>query len=340
MTSFSFRSSIIAGAVSAVLATSAFAAESTELFSWEGKTYSLKKLEPRLQQAFYDAEVKAWEQQSLIIDEALFSLHVDQMAAKDDRSVEETERKLLEVEPVTDAEAEAFYNDFKDRIQMPLEQVKPRIKQELQARRQMEKYQAIIAEIKKAGNFSLTLPQPESPTFDIDLENYAWKGAEDAQITIVEFADYRCGYCKTATEAMTKIMADYPGKLKLYHVDYPVVDRGNPEGLSAKLARGASCLREQDNDAFWKYNTLAFDNQSALTEASPAEFAKQLKMDMGKFNQCVTSEKTKKFVADSKALGDDLGVTGTPTFFINGKRIHTHDAEVDVRAAIESTLKK
>ncbi|WP_461538695.1 DsbA family protein [Spongorhabdus nitratireducens] len=343
-TAFDFRTGILASAMTAVLAASALPAlaadtASAELFQWKGQSYSLKQLEPRLQEAFYETRVKAWEQQGQVIDEALFSLYVDQLAAKDDRSVDETARELLKIDPITDEEIEEFFDSYKDKIPVPLEEIKPRIRQELETRKQLEKYEEVVEKIKQEGKFNLSLPKPEAPSYDMNLTVYPWKGAEDAPVTIVEFADYRCGYCKKATEAVKNILADYPDKLKIYHIDFPVVDRGAPEGLSTRLARGAYCARQQGNDAYWNYYNMAFKEQSSLNDDSPADLARKLKLNMDKFSKCVTSDVAKTFVVDSKELGSELGVTGTPSFFVNGKRVHSHDPEKDLRAMIDDQLK-
>ena len=305
------------------------------LFSYEGKNYQLKDLQPFLQQSFFDAEIKAWDNQNRILEQAAVEMYIEKKAAKANRAITDVRKELFAIEPVTKEEIQALYDQFKDQIGMPLEQVEPQIRQELEGRKRQEIRQKLIAKVKKEGNFKSLLPKPEAPVLSMDLTPYPWKGAKDAAITIVEFADYNCGYCRKAKPELDKLMKQYKDKVKLYYVDYLVTERGVP-GSSTETARGAYCAGKQDK--FWEFYNLAYEKP--VTMETAGELAGKLKLNEEAFTACVTSDESKQFVLNSNHLARNLGVTGAPSFFINGQRLHTHDPAVDLKAEIEKRLKK
>ena len=317
--------------LSASISMGAAAANNDVLFSYEGKDYQLKDIQPLLQQSYYDAEVKARESLNRVLEQAMVEMYIENKATKEGRSIAEVRNELFTFEPVTQDEVQKLYDQFKDRIGMPLEQVEPQIRQELEGRKRSEAIQKLIAKVKKETRFQSKLPQPEAPTVSMDLSPYPWKGAKDAEITLVEFADYNCGYCQKAKPEIDKLMAEYKDKVKLYYVDYLVTERGVP-GNSSATAGGAYCAGKQNK--YWEFNSMAYQKRDMSAE----EVAKELKLNEKDFSACITSEESREFVLNSNQFANGLGVSGTPTFFINGQRLHTHDLSKDLKAEIEKRL--
>ena len=309
----------------------ALAASDDVVFSYEGKDYQLKDVQPFLQQSYFDAEVKARESLNRILEQAMVEMYIENKAAKEDRSIVEVRNELFTYEPVTQDEVQKLYDQFKDRIGMPLAQVEPQIRQELEGRKRNETIQKLVAKVKKETRFQSKLPQPEAPTVSMDLSPYPWKGAKDAEITIVEFADYNCGTCQKAKPEVDKLMKEYKDKVKLYYVDFLVTERGVP-GNSTATARGAYCAGKQEK--FWEFNGMSYKQR----EMSAEDVAKGLKLNQKDFSACIASDESRQFVLNSNQLANDLGVSGTPTFFINGQRLHTHNAGADLKAEIEKRL--
>ncbi|MFK0573683.1 DsbA family protein [Endozoicomonas sp.] len=325
----------IAGTGSIATSASAVAAGNDVLFSYEGKGYQLKDMQPFLQQAYYDAEVEARDSLNRVLEQAVVAMYIENKANESGRSIQEMRASLFNYEPATQKEVKALYEQYKDQIDMPFGQVEPQLREELENRKRQEVIQTLIARVKKESGFESKLPQPEAPSLAMDLSPYPWKGASDASITVVEFADYNCGYCRTAKPDIDKLMKQYKDKIKLYYVDYLVTERGVP-GSSTATARGAYCAGKQDK--FREFFNLAYEKPVTMTTSG--DLAKTLKLDQKAFAACVTSDDSAQFVLDSHQLAQDLGVTGTPTFFVNGQRLHTHDPAIDLKAEIEKRLKQ
>lgn len=303
------------------------------LFSYHGKEYRLKDLQPWLQQSFYDAQVKAKQNMEQILNQAMVEMYVEQMATQTNRSIDDIRKELFKAEAVTQSEIQQVYDQLKDRIGLPLKEVEARIRQELENEKRQIAIRALIQRVRKETGFISKLSEPEAPTFAIDLKPYPFKGSAKANITVVEFADYNCGYCRKSKPEIDKVMKQYRDKVKLYYVDFPVTEKGIP-GSTTQTARGAYCAGKQGK--FWAYHDLAY--KEPVTMNTAGKLAKTLKLDEKSFQACLNSKASGKFVSDSVKLADKLGVNGTPTLFINGKRLHTHDVGKDLKVEIEKLL--
>jgi protein-disulfide isomerase len=163
--------------------------------------------------------------------------------------------------------------------------------------------------------------QPTAPTFDInkiDLSKAQIKGKSNAKVTIVEYSDFQCPYCARATtEAVAQIIKDYvdTGKVRLIFRHFPLSMHQN----AAKAAEVAECAGDQGK--FWEMHDKLFANQQALDVESLKKYASDLGLDTTKFNTCLTTGAKQSIVQAQVSEGSRFGVTGTPTFFINGKQV-------------------
>ena len=153
-------------------------------------------------------------------------------------------------------------------------------------------------------------------------ENVKPLGNEDANITLVEFADYRCPFChKFHEETFDKVVTNIinTGKANYLFKDFVVNDRGEYKG-SMQAAVASHCAAEQDK--YWEYSKEVFKNfkpepQHWVTLDSLIKFANNIQIqDIGKFKSCVESNKYQNQIQDSGSLAKQLGITGTPSFVV------------------------
>ncbi|HUS84774.1 MAG TPA: thioredoxin domain-containing protein [Anaerolineales bacterium] len=152
----------------------------------------------------------------------------------------------------------------------------------------------------------------EEPTrFDVSVDDDPALGPEDAPITIVEFSDFRCPYCKVFhVETFEVLMAKYPNQIHFVYRDFPVVG-----GRDAALA--SECAHEQG--AYWEFHDLLFSGEYPnLDRDTFAAYAEKLDLDVEDFLACVDEERYGDEVDADARYAAGLGITGTPTFFING----------------------
>ncbi len=153
------------------------------------------------------------------------------------------------------------------------------------------------------------------PRYDIPINaDDPVLGPADAPITIVEFADFQCPFCiRHAKETDPRLKADYGDQIRYVYKDFPLSSL-HPDAFSAALS--AQCAREQNK--FWEYQDLLFTGTLGLGRQAYDAYAQQLGLDMTAFDQCLDEERYADQVQADYDLGVKLGVSSTPTFFING----------------------
>jgi len=183
--------------------------------------------------------------------------------------------------------------------------------------------------------------QPAPVDLKIDKGDYVL-GDKDAKVTIVEFSDFQCPFCRSFwSGAFAQIKKDYvdTGKARLVYRHYPL----SFHPAAHISAQAAECAGDQAK--FWEMHDKMFFEQSKLGqgtieygEAEIKTWAAQLGLNSGDFNQCLDSGKYSQKVDDDSALGSASGVSGTPTIFINGQRIVGAQPYATFKAIIDKAL--
>lgn len=180
--------------------------------------------------------------------------------------------------------------------------------------------------------------QPEQPAqpgkINVSADDDPWRGNKDAKVVIIEFSDYACPYCaRFATEVEPKILDNYGDRVKIVFRDFPV------HGQIAYLAaEAADCAGEQGK--YWEYHDLLFENQHEWMSNTTKlyGYAEQLGLNTTAFKACLDSGKYKSEVDKDLQDGRNYGVTGTPTFFINGKMVVGYRPYEEFTSLIEQEL--
>ncbi|MCW8884991.1 MAG: DsbA family protein [Motiliproteus sp.] len=304
-------------------------------FSYDGQSYQEDSLPPALQQKFYELEQKANEQRRQAIDQYIVNRYLRERAKAESISVRQLQQQLLSVTHASDAELKAFYDSNQSRIKQPFAQVKERIAEFINNQRRSMKEAQLLTTIMTDKGYRVQLDSVEAPRFEVATEGYPTKGSADAKVTLIEFADYQCPHCKKASKIVKDLLKRYEGDLKVVYRDFPI----NPSGISRKVSEAAVCAQEQGK--FWPFHDLAFERQSYLKAIKPDLLAKQVGLDMDQFNACYAGDDNTAKVAASSNEAEELGLTGTPSFFVNGKLLHVHgELEPALIKAVEDALKE
>lgn len=155
--------------------------------------------------------------------------------------------------------------------------------------------------------------QPQYTRYDIPTDNFYALGPADAPITIVEFSDFECPFCRRwHAEVYKPLLAAYPGQIRLVYRNLPLTSI-HPDALAA--AEAAMCAGEQD--VYWKYHDKLFSSES-LGRDVYLQYAQDLGLNMQTFEACLNDHKYQKTIETDSDFAVNLGVRSTPTFFING----------------------
>jgi protein-disulfide isomerase len=230
-----------------------------------------------------------------------------------------TEEQLIKAEvqdkasAPSDAEVQGFFQQLQQQGRIPpdapMDALKPQLVQALGQRKQQERAQEFITQLKTAANVKTSLPAPRAQVAATGPS----KGPENAQVTIVEFSDFQCPFCGRAATTLDEVMKGYEGKVRLVFRHFPL--NFHPE--APKAAEASLCAADQGK--FWEYHDKLFQNQRALQVPQLKEYATQVGLDAGKFNTCLDSGGKAATVQKDMKDGEQLGVTGTPGFFVNGR---------------------
>lgn len=142
------------------------------------------------------------------------------------------------------------------------------------------------------------------------------RGSVDAPVTIMSFSDYQCPYCVRAEPVLAEILERYPDQVRVVHRHFPL-DNIHPFARTA--AEASMCAEEQGK--FWEYHDGIFARQGKLEDGSFSEISSEVGLDAEAFNSCLEERRYKDFVDTDFAAGQEAGVTGTPSFFLNGIKL-------------------
>jgi protein-disulfide isomerase len=157
------------------------------------------------------------------------------------------------------------------------------------------------------------------------IQDLPKKGPEGAAVTLVEFSDFQCPFCKGASETIEQLLEKYSDDIQFSYMHFPL--NMHPWALPAAIT--ASCTSTLDHDAFWTLHDAYFENQDDLTLENVIEksrgFVAGTGIDMAAWSECAEDDASASHAAAVEAvdramfLGNAYGLTGTPGFFINGE---------------------
>lgn len=149
------------------------------------------------------------------------------------------------------------------------------------------------------------------------------EGPADAPVTIYEFSDLECPFCKQENGRLQRLVGNMPGKVRVIFKYYPLVNI-HPWAMQAAIA--AACVTQHNRGDFWPFEEAVFDHQADLDAANAARRLRDFALDSGTpeafYNRCIQSPAPRKEVAKTIALGHEVGVKSTPTLYMNGRPIN------------------
>jgi protein-disulfide isomerase len=151
--------------------------------------------------------------------------------------------------------------------------------------------------------------------YNVTVGNDPIWGNAEAQVVMIEFSDFNCSFCgRFAKQTLNPLMEAYADRVKFVYRDYPILAQSS---LDSALA--AQCAYEQDK--FWEYHNILFNSQGQFARDFYLQTAKDLELDVDKFTSCLDNQTFRDEVIKDATEAQQLGLRGTPSFFINGRYI-------------------
>ncbi len=243
--------------------------------------------------------------------------------------------KLLEQEvdskvaQPTDGEVEAYYLG-QSRPSARLEDIREQIRTGLM-RLKVQKARQAYADSLRAKTEVVVNLRP--PSVQVAYDAARVRGNANAPVTIVEFSDFQCPFCRSVQTTLRNVLAKYKGRAKLAYRDFPLREI-HPQAQTA--AEAARCAGDQGK--FWEFHDALFADQSKLKEADLGAHAHALGLDEKSFQACLASGKYKPKVDADIQEAIKAGVGGTPAFFINGVFLNGAQPQAEFDKIIDNQL--
>ena len=260
-----------------------------------------------LESKVYDLKHQALESMA---DEYL----LEQAAKRDKLTVPDYLKKAIgdKTPQVSEADAHKYYDQRKGPGTPPFDQIKTRLIAALQNQSDQEQREKVLAALRKETPTKILIT---APRVEVASAGHPSLGSADAPITIVEFSDFQCPFCKRVEPALKQVREKYGDKVRLVYMDFPLPMHGH----ALDAAKAGRCAAEQGK--FWPYHDAMFADQSRQSPADLKATAKSLGLDTAKFDTCFDQAKYEAGVRADMEQGKQLGIDGTPAFFINGRML-------------------
>jgi len=170
--------------------------------------------------------------------------------------------------------------------------------------------------------------------YDVELGEAPTKGPAAAVITIVEWSDFQCPFCNRVSPTLAKIEEEYGDQVQLAFKHLPLSI--HPQAPQAHAAAEAAHRQGK----FWEMHDRIFQNQRDLSVATLEGYAQQIGLDMNQYTEDVEDDDVRQRIDDDMEQASKLGVTGTPSFFINGRYLSGAQPFENFKRVIDAALEK
>lgn len=297
-----------------------------------GRNIMLEELDNAMISEIFGLEQQIYSLRKAALENLVSKITLEGEARRKGIAVEELRRQLTagKVE-ISTAQVEEVYSENASAFAaMSPDEAKERLRLDLESQARMKLYRDALAALKKNSTIDIRLKEPRLPVLDDGRSPTL--GTKEAIVTIFEFSDFQCPYCRQSQSALKKIMQSHAQNLKLVFKHFPL--EIHSEAFAA--AQAAYCAGEQGS--FWKYHDALF----ALDRFSPEIFKKKasdFNLDMPRFSACMDSEASRTAILADIREAKRLGINSTPTFIINGRLFRGVSTFEDFQAVIEHELK-
>lgn len=300
------------------------------LFEFDGKRYTEADLPVDVQTTIYEFRKENVHRLDSTLNQFAMRLDMAKAAGRANETPLPEIEDLVQVEKPAEEDLRKLYDANKDRLPpgTTFEQIRPDIEKYVTSQKMSEVMQAKAAEFKNANKYNFLVSHPTAPLVNIDTSKMPTTGNKDGKIVMVEVADYLCPHCQMMHAEVEKVLSEMASTLKFHPVTFSL----RPTGLSGQLARGAICAQKQGEDKFWAYHNTTFglaktkgwkvsdpESMDAVKEIQAA-----IQLDNAAHEACINSDEAKKELTDLIAQMNAIGISGTPSFFVNGRRLDIH----------------
>jgi protein-disulfide isomerase len=239
------------------------------------------------------------------------------------------------IAPVTEAEIDAFIEANRARIRGDVTQLRPQIREFLGEQRAEARRTAVVEGLRAAARVEVHLAPPAAFRAEVDVTGAPVRGAAAAPVTIVEYSDFHCPFCRRVQPTLNTLLDKYKGQVRLVYKHLPL-DSLHPQ--ARRVSEAAWCAGQQDR--FWQFHdTVYADTSSDASDATLTRYATAAGLDTARFTSCLAGPEARAAVQRDVAQGEALGLNSTPGFFVNGREVRGAQPVEAFAAIIDEELR-
>lgn len=300
-----------------------------------GDAISLSELEQSVATELSRLDQQRQELLGAKLDQLVADRLLGQEAKRRGVSVDALVREEIEAKAgsVTEADVIDFINQNRARLRQPENaELRGKVADFLRQQRLTQRREVYVTGLRAHTPVQVYLKEPEPIRVKIDPNVGFARGTREAPVTIVEFSDFQCPYCRAVVPTLKAVAARYPDRVRWVFRDFPIESLHPEAPLAHEAARCAG-----DQGKFWPYHDLLFE-QTNLAPDALKQYAAQVGLEASAFAQCLDSRRHRAGVAADVEAGSRFGVTGTPAFFVNGRPLIGNLPLAEFQRAIEREL--
>lgn len=302
--------------------------DSTVVAEVGGQKITMGDLEQEESAKLLTAHYQYYQAQSKALDDLIAKTLLEQKAKSEGLTSDQLIDRDIKskVQDPTEDQMKVYYEGLE--TDQPYDQVRQKILDKIRELRTKKVMAEYVKDLRDKTTINVELAPPQAK---VEVANSLSYGPKTAKVTLVEFADYECPYCQKVAPDMKKLMADLGDKVTFEYRDFPLPMHARAE----KAAEAARCANKQNK--FWDFHDEIFHSKELDVDQLKAQ-ARSLKLDTAEFDKCLDTGEEAAAVEKDKKEGIRLGISGTPSFFINGHYLSGALDYAALRQVVEQQL--
>jgi protein-disulfide isomerase len=321
---FFSTASLLCLAVLAVVAQS----DQTEVAEVGGVKITLGELEQEESAKLLSAHYQYYQAQSKALEDLIDKKLLEQKAKSENLTVDQlTDRDIKsKVTDPTEDQMKVYYEGLE--TDQPYDAVREKILDKIRQLRTDKIRAAYVKELRAQVPVTIALAPPKAK---VEVAETQSLGPKTAKVTLVEFADYECPYCQRVAPDVKKLKEDFGDRIAFSYKDFPLPNHTRAQ----KAAEAARCASKQDK--FWEFHDELFHSRELDVDQLKAQ-ARALQLNPAQFDKCLDTGEQASAVAKDKKEGLKLGISGTPSFFVNEHYLSGAVDYATLRQVVEQQL--
>ncbi|MGH9161120.1 MAG: thioredoxin domain-containing protein [Vicinamibacteraceae bacterium] len=282
----------------------------------DGAPITQAELDAALAMQLSEVEERLYDLRKERLEELIAGRLIAAEAKRRGMTVDALEQQEIDaaVTPPSDSEVAALFERYKNQARGDPERLKGFIRDQLQERQRDERRRAYVSTLEKTTRVDRRLTPPAPRRASLEVDDAPIRGDVSAPVTVIEFTDFHCPFCRRVQPTLMEMLAKYKGKVRLVFRHFPI-DQLHP--TARKASEAAWCAQQQDK--FWEYHDGLFEAGNDASPAALEKVASKIGLNEARFEACTAGAEARAAVDTDLEEAQRLGLTGTPTFFINGR---------------------